>query len=195
MNDVDKALSIFDTHAKEIMVLPVLINNNVTQMDLLRELMFDDRDLADYTALFARMKKLPATLTFYGILKDRAAQAAATVEDEFKIWYAQQAEKAKDELNSAQKDYKASLMKAPTIGDIEGRVMLNHATEWREWHEKKQKANDRVAVLSRLLEGLQASTKLVGSESSLLQALISRGIEVINQPGSRYSGVGKPQHP
>lgn len=186
---VDKALSIFDTHSKEIMVLPVVVNHQITQMDLLRELMFDDRDLIDYVALFNRMKKLPATLTFYGILKDRASQALEIVEDEFKVWYAQEAEKAKDELNNAQKDYKASLMKAPTIGDIEGRVMLNNATAWREWREKKQAAQDRVAVLSRLLEGLQASTKLVGSESSLLQALINRGIEVVSNPGSRYSGA------
>lgn len=186
---VDKALSIFDTHSKEIMVLPVVVNHQITQMDLLRELMFDDRDLIDYVALFQRMKKLPATLTFYGILKDRASQALEVVEDEYKVWFAQEAEKAKAELNKAQENFKASLMKAPTIGDIEGRVMLNNATAWREWREKKQAAQDRVAVLSRLLEGLQASTKLVGSESSLLQALINRGIEVVSNPGSRYSGA------
>src|SRR5882757_11273332 len=189
---VDTAISIFDQHAREVMTLPVVVNGVVSQMDLLRELMFDNRDLADYTALFSRMKKLPATLTFYGIMKDCANAAALEVEDDYKIWFAQEAEKAKDELNKAQADFKASLMKSPTIGDIDNRVMLNNATEWRIWREKKMKANDRVSTLSRLLEGLQASVKLVGSESSLLQALINRGIEAVSNPSSRFSGAKKP---
>lgn len=188
---IDTALSIFDQHASEIMTLPIMVGQKQTQMDLLRELMFDDRDLADYSALFARMKKLPATLVFYGILKDRATAVAADVEDDFKIWFAQESEKAKDELTKAQADFKSSLMKAPTIADVEGRVMLNNATSWREWREKKAVAQDRVSVLSRLLEGLSSSVKLVGSESSLLQALINRGIEVVTNPGSKYSGLGK----
>ena len=193
-NGTDAAISIFDQHAREILVLPVIINNQMTQMDLLRELMFDDRDLLDYSALFARMKKLPALLTFFGLMKDRAAAAQAEVEDDFRFWFASQSEVARAQLMDAQKDVKASLMKAPTIADIEGRVMTMNPTLWREWRDKKAKALDRVSVLSRLLEGLQSSVKLVGSESSLLQALISRGIEVVTNPNSRYSGVRQDKH-
>ncbi len=190
---IDTAISIFDKHAPELLTMPVMVGNTYTTMDLLKELMFDDRDLADYSMLFKRMKKLPALLTFYGLLKDRATSVAEDLDDEFKMWYAQQAEIAKNYLNDAQKDFKSSMMKPATIGEIEGRVMLDKTTEWREWREKKNKARDRVATLSRLLEGLQASVKLVGSESSLLQALISRGIEVITNPASKYSGLNQHQ--
>jgi hypothetical protein len=194
LNGTDVAISIFDKHAREIMVIPVIINGQMTQMDLLRELMFDDRDLADYSALFARMKKLPPLLTFFGIMKDRAAAAAAEIEDDFRFWFAQESEKAKKKLNEDQANFKASLMKAPTIADIEGWVMTNNQVLWREWRDKKTKAQDRVSVLSRLLEGLQSSVKLVGSESSLLQALISRGIEAVTNPSSRYSGANHPSN-
>jgi hypothetical protein len=190
---IDQAISIFDQHAQQIMVMPVVVNGAMSQMDLLKELMFDERDLADYGSLFTRMKKLPSLLTFYGIMKGRAVAAAEHIDDQYKVWLSGVSDKAKAELIKEQKDFKASMMKAPTIGDIEGRVVLNNITQWEEWRQKKAAAHDRVVMLSSLVEGLQASVRLVGTESSLLQALINRGIEVISQPGSRYSGASR-QH-
>lgn len=183
---LDRAITIFDTHAREILSFTANLGGKTERVYLLDELLYDDSDLVDYQKLHQRLRKLPAVLTFFGTMKDRAVAALAEAEDAFKFWYAQaaKAENEKEIARVQKLDVAAGLKKAPTMDQIEGLVRTNCPSEW-EMHKTNIKAlQERVAILSRTLEGLKASIDLARSEANLVVTLLNQGLEQVKSNGT-----------
>jgi hypothetical protein len=183
---LDKAITIFDTHAKEILSFTANLGGKTEKVYLLDEILYDDNDLVDYQKLHQRLRKLPAVLTFFGTLKDRASASLEEAEDEFKAWYAQAAkeENEKELLRIQQMEVAAGLKKAPTMDQIEGLVRKNRPSEWEAHKKKIRELQERVSILSRMLEGLKASVDLARSEATLVVTLLNQGLEHVNSNGA-----------
>ena len=79
-------------------------------------------------------------------------------------------------------------MKAPTVEQIRVRVLEDKKEEYRQAMKGVDKAQDRVDVLHALLTSLEKASRLVFSESRMLETLINHGIEHVNSnPKSRYN--------
>lgn len=191
---LDKAITIFDTHAREILTFTAHLGGKEQTVYLLDELLYDDHDLVDYQKLDQRLRKLPAVLTFFGTLKDRATAALAEAEDDFKLWYSQAAKEQNDkEVQRIQKlDVAAGLKKAPTLDQIEGLVRNNCPSEWRMHKDNIKALQERVSVLARMMEGLKASIDLARSEANLVVTLLNQGLERVN---SNTKSPFNPQNP
>ena len=190
-------LTVFDTHAKEIMVFSVNVNGSEHKIDMLRELMLSDHDLVDYQKLVDRMRKLPSLVAFHSVLIYHARASQAEAKEEFDIWYATASVEANNKMIQeirnqvdpiTRKPLPASLQKAPTIDQIKGRVMTENPKLWKEKRARLLAEDERVANLSALMDGLEKASRLIFSESRLLETLLNHGIEKINSsPRSKFN--------
>lgn len=193
---MDNAMSTFDKFGEEVLFVDADIRGKERRIMLLQELMYDDHDLVDYQKLVSRMHKLPATLMFYAVLKYNAAKKFSEAKENFDIWYAGTAKSVQaamtteidEQKDSAGKKIAASLKKAPTLDQIRGQVMTRYGKDWKEKKAAVDREEERLAVLTALIDGLRESIRLLGSESRLLETLVNRGIEVVtSNPNSRFN--------
>ena len=180
---LDSAISIFDQYKEEVLTFTVHLGQKDEKLYLLRELMFDDHDLVDYEKLMQRMRKLPAVTSFYATLRHSAKRALALAEEQFDLWYTKTSRELSSDVQKVMAEDKtmpASMKKALTIDQLRGMVMEKNPTLWREKRALVEAQEDRVALLSTLLDGLDKSSRLLFSESRLLETLLNHGIETVN---------------
>ena len=189
---LDGAISVFETHKEEVLTFPVVIKGKQDEMYVLRELMLDEDTTGDPTKLGERLQKLPALLVFYGNLMDAATRQHEQAKEAFDIWYADEAERVnKKYLEEMEKSsLPASLKKPLTIDQLKGKVMTSNPTTSKESREQLSRAEERLALLRRFVEGLNAAIRLVVSETSLMTALVTKGlVEPVGSPKqSRLNG-------
>ena len=185
---LDPAITIFDGYKEKVLTFTTNLGGEHQQMYLLREMMYDDHDLVDPHKIGQRLRKLPALLVFFGTMKDNAEKHLAMITEEYEMWYDGASQKANEtyikELSQMKDDQgkliAASLKKALTVDQLKHRVMSSSPNEWRERRAKMIEAQDRVALLGRMLEGLHASIRLVQSESTLIGIMMNKGLEEVS---------------
>lgn len=188
---MERAITIFDRHANDVLSFTGNFGGKDSKVYLLQEMLYSDDGLVDYQKLGQRLRKLPAVLTFWGTLKNNAEAALASAEEDFQLWYAQKAAAANEAevARIMKQDGPASMKKPPTLEQIRGLVMVQHKTEWEAQQTTLKAAKERVAMLSRMVEGLKASIDLVRAEASLMGALLNQGLERTSSPIQK-SGEG-----
>ncbi len=198
--DIDRAISIFDQHKREILSFDVLVSGHTSTMYLLREIMFDDHDIVDYEGLIRRMRRLPGLIAFYSTLKKQAERQLQHAQDTFEAWYSKlelatnknMLKELRDGTDYGGKALPTTLMKAPTVGQVRSRVLADRLDDYRKEMKTVEEAQDRVNILGTLLKSLEKASYLLLSESRMLETLINHGIEhVRSHPRSRYNNPDK----
>lgn len=189
-SSMDKVVTIFDRFKQDMLTFTTLLGGKEQRVYLLDELLYDEHDLVDYQKLAWRLRKLPAVLTFYIVMKKNAENARDDMKERFDAWYAEAAraenEKEIERINSLPGP--ASMKKPPTLDQIKGLVQVNQADVWRGMKEDIRTAQERVDLLSAMYEGLKASIDMARSEERLVNTLLGQGLEQVSSKGnSRYN--------
>lgn len=192
---LEGAISVFETHKSEVLTFPVHIKGKQEELYVLRELMLDDETTSNPDLLGARLQRLPALLVFYGNLLDAATRQQEQEQEAFDLWYAEVAEAINQKYleEMAQSTLPASLKKPLTVEQLKGKVMVSNPTLWKEKREKLGRAQERLSLLKRMVEGLNSAIRLVQSETAIMTALVNKGLAepVSSGASSRLNGFMK----
>lgn len=187
---MDKTITIFDRFKKDMLTFTTQLGGKTEQVYLLDELLYDEHDLVDYQKLAWRLRKLPAVLTFYIVMKKSAENVRDDMKERFEAWYAEAARNENDaELTRIMAlPGPASMKKPPTLDQIKGLVQVNQAAVWEGMKKDIRTAQERVDLLSAMYEGLKASIDMARSEEKLVNTLLNQGLEqVSSNSASRFN--------
>lgn len=195
---IAKAISVFEANKEEVLTFPVVMGDKQSKLYVLKELLLDENNLADPDHLADRLQKLPAILVFYGTLYDNSERAFREAEEEFNSWYSLKAEEVNDAHLKAmgESSLPASLKKPLTMDQLKGKVMTTYPELWKEKKEVLRKAEERLSLMRRMVEGLNSAIKLVQSETTLMTTLVNKGLvePTSSSAKSRLNGfLSKPQ--
>ena len=186
---MDRAVTIFDRHKRELLTFTTQLGGKTEQVYLLDELLYDDHDLVDYQKLAWRLRKLPSVLTFYIVMKKNAEAALVDRKEVFDAWYGEVAATENEENIKTQiaQAGPASMKKPLTIDQLKALVQNKHSEEWRQYKDAVKAAQERVDLLGAMYEGLKAAIDMARSEERLVNTLLSQGLEQVRgNPASRF---------
>ncbi len=175
---INQVISLFESSKEEVLTFPVHIKSREQELYVLRELMLTEDITGNPEMLAERLQKLPALLVFYGNLLDAAQRQKEVEQEDFDLWYAEVSETVNAEhiTELSKTELPASLKKPLTVDQLRGKVMSLHKTVWKEKREKLSRAEERLSLLKRMVEGLNAAIRLVQSETAVMTALVNKGL-------------------